>query len=145
MKTLRTIILDDNSSFRKSLGEMLRNFDFIEVLGEAGSEEEGMEAVKKYLPNLVITDIRLPGLNGFEFARAVKSRFPATQVIFVTLFDSIIYQQEAARLGFPYVPKGSLLEKLPPLLERLSGMKDDLVKKTGKLLILSQATMGEKS
>lgn len=123
MKTLRTVILDDHQSFREFLRKFLAGFEFIEVVGEAGSEKEGLEAVKEQLPHLVIVDIRLMGVGGFEFARILKNRYPRTQVLFVTMFDNIVYRREAQKLGFPYIPKDSLLEKLPPFLKGLSGKR----------------------
>jgi DNA-binding NarL/FixJ family response regulator len=114
---LRTIVLDDHSSFRKSLRSLISRYDFIQVTGEAGSAEEALKAVEEQQPHLAIVDIHLKGMSGFDFARIVKQRHPQTQVVFITLYDSSANMSEAARLGFPYVPKESLMEKLPAVLE----------------------------
>ncbi len=91
--------------------------EFIQVTGEAGSAEEALEAVEKDQPHLAIVDIHLKGMNGFDFARIMKQQFPHTQVVLITLYDNASNMGEAARIGFPYVPKQSLMEKLPAVLE----------------------------
>ncbi len=116
---LRTIILDDNQSFREFLRDLLTRFEFIEAVGEADSAEKAMEMVEKDPPHLLITDIRLTGMGGFEFAGVLKKRFPQAKAILITFYDGDAYRREAERLGFPYVPKSSLLEELPPLLAEL--------------------------
>jgi DNA-binding NarL/FixJ family response regulator len=120
MKTLRTIIVDDNRTFRDFLKKMLLQFDYVQVVSEAGSEKEGLREVEEHLPNLIILDIQLLEMGGFELARILTSRFPGTGVIFITLFDNINYRREAKSLGFPFVPKSSILEKLPPILDGLN-------------------------
>ncbi len=119
MHTLRTIVLDDHPPFRKSLRKLLSSFDFIKVEAEADSAEEALKAVEKNPPQLAIVDIRLPGMDGFEFTRILKGQFPQTRVIFVTLHNNQTYRSEAERMGLPYVLKESLLEELPRVLERL--------------------------
>lgn len=119
MDKLRTILLDDHPTFRKSLKNMMSRYEFIHVTGEADSAEEALKVVEKQPPNLAIVDIQLKGMNGFEFARIVKHRFPKTQIVFITLYDNASNMDEAERLGFPYVPKESLMEKLPPVLEEV--------------------------
>lgn len=92
------------------------------MAGEAGSAEEALEAVDRLCPNLVIADIRLSGgMDGFEFSKIVKSRFPETHVIITTLHDKLTYRREAVRLGFPYIPKPLLLDELPWVLDTVCG------------------------
>jgi DNA-binding NarL/FixJ family response regulator len=95
----------------------MSRYEFIQVTGEAGSAEEALKAVEEGPPHLTIVDVHLKGMSGFDFARIVKQRFPKTQIVFISLYDHSSNVTEAANLGFPYVPKGSLIEELPPVLE----------------------------
>lgn len=122
---LRTIILDDSPSSRGFLRDLLTHFEFIELIGEADSAEKAMEMVEKAPPpHQLITDIRLPGMGGVEFAGVLKERFPPTKAVLITLYDGAAYRREAERPGFPYIPKSSLLEELPPLL---AGVRDGVL------------------
>jgi DNA-binding NarL/FixJ family response regulator len=113
------MVLDDHPAFRKSLRNLMSHYEFIQVTGEAESAEEALKAVEEQSPHLTIVDIHLKGMNGFDFARIVKQRFPKTQIVFISLHDHSSHVTEAANLGFPYVPKGSLIEELPPVLEEI--------------------------
>ena len=117
--TLRTIVLDDHLTFRTSLRNLLKRFEYIQLTGEAGSAEEALKVVEEHPSHLAIVDIHLGGMNGFDFVRILKQRFPQTEVIFITLYNTSSNRSEAARLGFPYVPKESLLEELPSVLEKI--------------------------
>ena len=119
MDTLRTIVVDDHEAFRKSLLKTLTDFQFIQIVGEAGSAEEALKAVEERHPHLVIEDIRLPGMDGFELARILKSRYPHIQLVVISLYGSTAYRWEAEKLGIPYIPKQWLLAELPGALEEI--------------------------
>ena len=126
-KMLNTIILDDNAAFREFLRGLLAKFDFISVIAEADSAEKALMEVEKEPPDLMIADIRLPGMGGIEMAEVLKERFPGTRVILITLHDDDRYRVEAHLLGFSYIPKSSLIEDLPLMLEKL--MEENLLSK----------------
>ncbi|MCX6356836.1 MAG: response regulator transcription factor [Candidatus Aureabacteria bacterium] len=132
MHRLRTLVLDDHPTFRKSLRNLISRYDFIQVTNEADSAEEALKVVEKRPPHLAIVDIHLKGMNGFDFARIMKERFPQTQVVFITLYDNSSNMSEAARLGFPYVPKESLLEKLPLVLEEVKKKVEAILREYDK-------------
>jgi len=120
-KVLNTIILDDNPVFRESIRGLLSSIDYIRVISETGSAKAALATIEKDAPQLIIADIRLPGMSGLELAGVLKERYPGIDVILITLYDNDRYRQEAERLGFAYIPKSSLLEDLPLLLEKLRG------------------------
>ena len=124
-KILNTIILDDNPAFREFLRGLLSRFDFIRVSAETESAEKALEAVEKDTPQLMIVDIRLPGMGGLELAEVLKDRFPGIKVILITLHDNDRYRLEAGRLGYSYIPKSSLIEELPLLLKKLGGVGEN--------------------
>jgi YesN/AraC family two-component response regulator len=124
-KVLNTIILDDNPDFREFLRGLLSRFSFIKLIASADSAREVLGVLEKEKPDLIITDIRMPGMGGMELAGVVKDRFPGIEVILMTLYDEDRYRVEAGRLGFPYIPKSSLLEELPLLLKKLVEKMED--------------------
>jgi|GEM_PF-1007459 len=124
-KVLNTIILDDNPVFRESIRGLLSRIDHIRVILETGSAETAMEMIEKETPHLMIADIRLPGMSGIELAGVLKERYPGMDIILITLYDNDRYRKEAGRLGFSYIPKSSLLEDLPLLLNTLLDQKQN--------------------
>lgn len=71
----------------------------IEVVGEAGNGEQALELVSQLEPDVVLIDIRMPGMNGIEATQRIKEARPATAVVILTMYDSPMYVLEALRIG----------------------------------------------
>lgn len=69
------------------------------VAGEAADGEEGIEAVKKYHPDVIITDVCMPKMNGIEMIQQLREEGVDAVVIFLTAYDEFRYAQQAIRLG----------------------------------------------
>lgn len=85
----------------------------ITVVGEAGEGQEAVEKAERLEPDVVLSDIRMPGLSGIEVTRQIKQLRPATVVILLTMYDSDMYVVEALRAGAAgYLLKDSSRELL---------------------------------
>lgn len=82
---LHTIVVDDEELARERLKTLLRPFDEIEVVGEAGNGEDAIELITKLDPDLVFLDIQMPGCSGIEVAASLPEAGP--RVIFCTAYD----------------------------------------------------------
>ena len=69
------------------------------VVAEAANGEEGLEAIHKYRPDLVICDIRMPKMDGIEMVTELRNEGNETYVIFLTAYDDFAYAQNAVKLG----------------------------------------------
>ena len=69
------------------------------VVGEAANGEEGLEAVERLAPSLIITDLKMPRMDGIEMLRQLRERGSRAYVIILTAYDSFEYAQSALRLG----------------------------------------------
>lgn len=69
------------------------------VAGEAADGEEGIEAAKKYHPDVIITDVCMPKMDGIEMVRQLREEGIEAVVIFLTAYDEFRYAQQAVRLG----------------------------------------------
>ncbi|MBU2621197.1 MAG: response regulator, partial [Proteobacteria bacterium] len=98
------LIIDDDDQLRNSFKKLLSEEDY--KVDSAASGEAGLNIVKKEVPDLVILDMRLPGMNGLETFRAIHKIEPKLPVIIMTAFGSTETAIEATKLGaFDYILK----------------------------------------
>ncbi|MCI0577798.1 MAG: response regulator transcription factor, partial [Chloroflexi bacterium] len=93
-ETVRVILVDDHEVVRLGLMALLENVPWVEVVAEAGTAAEAVEAVDQRRPDVVVMDIRMPGGSGIDACRQITSRWPETRVIMLTSFadDELIFQ-----------------------------------------------------
>ena len=89
-KPIKTIIVDDVKPVRLELKAMLKEYPVIDVIGDAGNAEQAFHLVSKYHPDLIILDIKLPGLSGFDILDRLKGDF---KIIFISTFEE--YKEKA--------------------------------------------------
>jgi DNA-binding NarL/FixJ family response regulator len=98
-RKIRVLVVDDHPVMRKGLGVMLDNDPEIEVVGEAGNGEEAVEKALELEPQVVLMDIRMPGMSGVEAMQRIKATRPGIAVIVTTVYESGMYVVEALRAG----------------------------------------------
>lgn len=96
---LRVLIVDDHPVVRDGLRAMLEASPGLEVVGTASDGEEALEQAHRLRPDVVLMDIRMPGINGIEATQRIKAAYPQTAVIILTMYDSEMYLLEALRSG----------------------------------------------
>lgn len=85
-KKIRTLIVDDEPLARRTIRDLLSGDTEIEITGECGSGHEAVDFIRRQPPDILILDIQMPGMNGFEvLARIDHGRIPA--IVFITAFD----------------------------------------------------------
>ncbi len=86
-RDLRTIVVDDEQLARQELCFLLQQLGGVEVVAQAGNGVEALDVIEEYQPDLVMLDVQMPGLTGFEVARRVIDAGIESQLVFVTAFD----------------------------------------------------------
>ena len=84
---LRAIVVDDEQLARQELCFLLQQLGGIDVVAQAGNGVDALNVIEEYQPDLVMLDVQMPGLTGFEVARRVLEGGLEVQVVFVTAFD----------------------------------------------------------
>jgi DNA-binding NarL/FixJ family response regulator len=107
---IRVIIADDQALVRGGFHSILAGQDDIEVVGETADGNETVELVERLQPDVVLMDIRMPGIDGLEATRRIVARGIATRVLVLTTFDVDDYVYEAMKAG----ASGFLLKTTPP-------------------------------
>lgn len=87
MKTLRLLLVDDQALFREALRTLLGLQVDFEVVGEAGDGEAAVMLARDTRPDVVLMDLRMPGVGGVEATRRLRAEFPALRVIVLTTFE----------------------------------------------------------
>jgi DNA-binding NarL/FixJ family response regulator len=96
---LRILIADDHEDVRKSVCAILTARLDIEICGEAENGREAIEKAKALKPDLIILDITMPVLSGFEAARELRKILPVTPILILTMHESRQLVEEAKKLG----------------------------------------------
>ena len=110
----KVLIIDDEEIIREGLRTVI-NWDALEckVIGEAVDGDEGLEMVSKVEPDIVFTDIRMPGLNGLEMISKIKEYKHECKIIILSGFRDFEYAQQAVKLGaFRFLLKPTNTEEI---------------------------------
>ena len=88
---IKVLIADDQELIRESLKIVLGANEDMEVTGIAENGEQVLSEIKKEKPNVILMDIRMPGIDGVECTRLVKEKYPDIYIIVLTTFDDDEY------------------------------------------------------
>lgn len=125
---LRTLIVEDNAVFRQSLKEMLSARFPSMAIEEAGDGREAMEKMGTFFPDVVFMDIRLPGENGLEITRKIRSEQWPAIIVVLTSHELPEYRDAAFSSGANYfLTKGTATgDDIALLVESITrGIRDD--------------------
>jgi two-component system, NarL family, response regulator LiaR len=110
---MKVLVCDDQAIVRDGLELLLKLETDIEVVGAAQDGAEALEMVDKFLPDLVLIDLKMPGMNGVEATRRIRASHPAIKVLVLTTFDDDEWVFDAIRAGAAgYILKDTPREKV---------------------------------
>jgi DNA-binding NarL/FixJ family response regulator len=114
-RTVRVLIVDDQPPFRSAARTVINVTAGFEVVGEAESGEDAVQAVAADQPDLVLMDINLPGINGIEATRRIRAEHDGVDVILLSTYSEADLPADAREVGaLAYVHK----EDFGPVLLR---------------------------
>jgi len=162
---LRTVVVDDEQLAREELCFLLEQIPGIEVVGQAGDGPEALTVIAAHAPDLVMLDVQMPGLTGFEVARRLVNQAVDSHLVFVTAYDRhaieafdvnavdyLLKPVEADRLATAVErvrkrvqserggsPASNNLDRVLQLLSERQNRRDQLAVKVGERFLLIQA------
>lgn len=118
---MRILIADDHESVRKGVCAILSSRLDIEVCGEAVNGKEAIEKARDLRPDLIILDVTMPVMSGFDAAREIVKILPGTPILMLSMHETKQLIEEAQRIGVKgYLTKtqasGTLLRAVDALL-----------------------------
>jgi len=115
---IRVLIADDHPVVRKMVRVTLQNQPNVEVCGEAENGAEAVEQARRSNPDVVILNISMPVLNGFEAARAIRTELPRSAIVILSSNTDRKFVEEARKVGVQvYVTKSKAGEALVKAVE----------------------------
>lgn len=111
MKTLRVILADDHTLVRAGLRSLVEQLKDVTVVAEASNGHEVLSLASAHQPDVVLMDITMPGMNGFEAALRLKKDHPQVKIIILSMHASEEYVLQALRAG----ASGYLVKDSAPL------------------------------
>jgi DNA-binding NarL/FixJ family response regulator len=85
---IRVMLVDDHPAFRKGMAALIESEPGLEVVGQTGDGGEALALYRQKHPDIVLMDLRLPGLGGVEATMAIRKEFPDARIIVLTTFDT---------------------------------------------------------
>ncbi|MBM3818316.1 MAG: response regulator transcription factor [Acidimicrobiia bacterium] len=117
---IRVVIAEDQNMVLGALAALLEIERDIEVVGRAGHGDEALALVRALRPDVLLTDIEMPGMSGLELAQAVRGAMPLTRVVILTTFARPGYLRRALDAGVTgYVLKDAPSNRLADAIRRV--------------------------
>jgi DNA-binding NarL/FixJ family response regulator len=121
-KKIKIIIADDHAVVRSGLRLLLESCPEFVIAGEASDGEEVIEITTAVKPDVIILDISMPKLNGFEAVKILKSRFPSIGVLILTIYDDEDYIHQMIKAGSDaYILKNAEKEEIFTAVRKVAG------------------------
>ena len=96
---IKLMIVDDHAVVRKGIINLLEDEEIIEIVGEASDGTEALEGIKELKPNIVLLDLSMPKMSGFEVAKIISQKFPAVKSIIFSMHNNQEYMVMSVENG----------------------------------------------
>lgn len=118
---IRLMLVDDHQMFIDGLKAILRFSQEIKVVGEALNGKDALELIPTIMPDVMITDISMPGMTGDELARAVSKDFPSVKILALSMHDDIVNIDKMVQAGITgYILKNTGRIELIEAIKKVS-------------------------
>lgn len=127
MSFYKIMLVDDEEEVRKSIIKKIDWADAgFQVVGDAENGQEALEKLEMLEPDVVLTDIRMPYMDGLSLTEKIRQRFPSTKVVIFSGFDDFEYAQRAIKLNVTeYILKPVNVEEMTAILKKIRKNLDE--------------------
>lgn len=125
-KDYTIIVVDDEEDVRKRITSKIPHDSGFEIVGQASNGYDALDLIERLKPDVVITDIRMPFIDGIQLANIIRSEHPKTKIAFISGYDEFSYAKEAIELDvISYLSKPITEQDIHYFLNKLKVRLDD--------------------
>ena len=140
MDLYRIILVDDEEEVRKSI---IRKIDWtavgFAVVGDAENGEDALEKIENLEPDVVLTDIRMPYMDGLTLAERIRQKYPSMKIVIFSGYDDFEYAKQAIKLNVTeYILKPVNVEELTAILKRIKTNLDEEIEQKRNVNLLRE-------
>ncbi|MBP2000986.1 DNA-binding NarL/FixJ family response regulator [Paenibacillus shirakamiensis] len=144
---VRVLVVDDHAHALEGICDILSEDASFEVIALASSGVEALELTEKFMPDLILMDIHMPGMDGLEATRLIKLRYPYVKIVLITVSDDAAHLFQALKNGaqgflFKNLAPSTWLEYLNAVLIDEAPLSRDLAHQILKEIPLTQPKLG---
>lgn len=144
MSLYRIMLVDDEEEVRKA---MIRKMDWerlgFSVVGDAENGEDALEKIEQLEPDVVMTDIRMPYMDGLTLTARIREKYPSIKILIFSGYDDFEYAQQAIKLNVTeYILKPVNGEELAEILKRIRVSLDEEIEQRRNISILRESYLG---
>jgi len=122
--SIRVLLVDDHALVRAGIHSLLEEVESLEVVAETGDGRQALELIERLRPDVVLLDLGMAGLSGFEVLKVSREKFPEVRVIVITVHEEEEYAFHALRSGAAgYLPKTAAVAELRLAIDHVMGGK----------------------
>ncbi len=145
-RSIRVLLVDDHAVVRSGLSTFLMIFDDLEFIGEASNGREAVQKCAELRPDVVLMDLMMPEMDGVAATRAIRERWPNTQVVVLTSFKEDDMVQSALRSGaIGYLLKNASAEDLGNAIHQAVVGRPTLAPEAAQALISANRSLYQAS
>lgn len=121
MDKIKILVVDDHPEILKGIRALLDTVEEFEIVGEAREGQESIEIIKENIPDIVLMDLKMPGMDGLKVTQYIRKLYPSIKVLAITQYEDRDYILKAIKAGvIGYIPKRVLALELVTALRVIS-------------------------
>lgn len=139
-------MVDDHDLVRLGIKKLLCDIQGIEIVGEARSGEEGISLTEKLRPDVVLMDVKMPGIGGLEATKRIVKNYPKTKVLIVTVYGDEPYPSKVLQAGASgYMTKGASVKEMIQAIQSVNAGQRYLSPEVAQQLALKHLSHNEET
>ncbi|MDC0535954.1 UvrY/SirA/GacA family response regulator transcription factor [Francisellaceae bacterium] len=143
---IKVLLVDDHDLVRLGIKKLLCDIQGIEIVGEARSGEEGISLTEKLRPDVVLMDVKMPGIGGLEATKRIVKNYPKTKVLIVTVYGDEPYPSKVLQAGASgYMTKGASVKEMIQAIQSVNAGQRYLSPEVAQQLALKHLSHNEET
>ena len=141
MNLYKIMLVDDEEEVRKSIINKIDWADTgFEVIGDAENGKDALEKIEQNEPDLVLTDIKMPYMDGLTMAETIRQQYPSVKIVIFSGFDEFEYAKKAIKLNvIEYILKPVNVEELTAILKKIKKNLDEEIEQKRNVNLLRES------